>query len=287
MAEQARKRPVIEMALSNLHAWVSSPRVLLMAACLIVYGVMQAVADQQGFWAAGLSLPLTLPEKLFVKLYNSFYNMGSLLFLVMVSEVPRRIPFQRLMLIRSSRRRWLLAQCLYCALMVLMTLLLLSLIYSLVILPGSSLEASFTDDRFIAAGAYAQEESFIPAYIRHSFTPWSACALAALPMFCFWYSMVLLILLCSMLGHPLLGPSVYGFILMSNTALLRECLPQWLRLPTDFSSLGAIVQRCVEGELRHAALVLGVYAAVIALLMLALHIVASRTDFAFFDEKQA
>lgn len=287
MDKDLSKRSMFRMALSNLDAWLNSPRVLLMALCVIVYGVMLAVGDRQGFWAAGISVPLTLPEKLFVNLYNSFYNMGSLLFLVMVSEVPRRIPFQHVMLIRSTRRKWVASQCLYCAMMVLLTMALLSAVYTLIILPGSSLNAAFTDDGFIAAGLYEQEESFIPAYIRQHFTPWSACAFTAIPMFFFWYTMALVILLCSMLGHPLLGPSIYGSILMGKTTILMECLPHWLKLPTDFSSLGAIVQNCAQGELRHAAFVLAIYLGVVAAMILLLMRIASHADFTFFDEKHA
>lgn len=259
MAKSLRRRSVFKMAQSNLDAWVNSPRVLLMAACMVLYCTMQGIVDQQGFWAAGIDLPLSLPEKLFVKLYNSFYSMGSLLFLVMVSEVPRRIRFQHLMLIRSFRRQWISSQCLYCAMMVLIAILLLSITYTLVVLPDSSLSNTFTDNEYIASGYYEQEESFIPAYIRSHFTPWSACLVSAIPMFFFWYTMVLVILLCSMLGHPLLGPSLYGFILMSPTTILTECLPAWLMLPTDFSSLGAIVQNCIEGELQHFIQVLAIY----------------------------
>ena len=133
MAKIKHDHAVTQMALSNLDAWVNSPRVLSMIVCMVVYCVMQGVVDQGGFWVAGIELQLTLPEKLFVKLYNSFYNMGSLLFLVMVSEIPRRIPFQHMMLIRSTRRKWITSQCLYCALMVMLTILLLCMTYMLVV----------------------------------------------------------------------------------------------------------------------------------------------------------
>ncbi len=280
-----RGHAVTQMALSNLAAWVNSPRVLSMIVCMVVYGVMQGVVDRAGFWAADIELPLTLPEKLFVKLYNSFYTMGSLLFLVMVSEVPRRIPFQHMMLIRSTRRKWIASQCLYGALMVALTILLLSMTYMLVVFPDSPLGNTFTDDAFIAAGCYEQEDSFIPAYIRSRFTPWSACLIAAVPMFFFWYTMVLIIFLCNMMGHPMLAPSLYGLILFAPIILLTECLPSWLVLPTDFISLGAIVSKCVGGELSHLGAVLTGYLAVDTGLIFMLCRLALHTDFAFFDQK--
>ena len=143
----------------------------------------------------------------------------------------------------------------------------------------------FTDNEFIAAGYYEQEESFIPAYIRSQFTPWSACLISAIPMFFFWYTMVLVILLCSMMGHPMLAPSLYGFILLAPTTLLTECLPSWLVLPTDFNSLGAIVSKCVGGELSHLGAVLIGYLAVDIGLIIILYRIALHTDFSFFDQK--
>ncbi len=285
MVKMKREHAVTKMALSNLDAWVNSPRVICMIVCMVVYCIMQGAVDHGDFWAAGISLPLSLPEKLFVKLYNSFFSMGSLLFLVMVSEIPRRIPFQHMMLIRSTRRKWIASQCLYCALMVVLTILLLCVTYMIVVLPNSPLENTFTDNRFIEAGYYDQEESFIPAYIRNSFTPWSACLVAAVPMFFFWYTMVLVILLCSMMGHPLLAPSLYGFILLAPVTLLTECLPSWLVLPTDFCSMGVIVSECIEGELSHLAVVLIGYLIVDIGLIFILYRIARRTDFAFFDQK--
>jgi len=285
MAKMRREHAVTQMALSNLIAWINSPRVLSMIVCMVVYGIMQGVVDQAGFGVEGIALPLTLPEKLFVKLYNSFYLMGSLLFLVMVSEIPRRIPFQYMMLIRSTRRKWIVSQCLYCAFMVVLTILLLSMTYMLAVFPDSPLGNTFTDDAFIEAGYYEQEESFIPAYIRSRFTPWSACLIAAVPMFFFWYTMVLVILLCSMMGHPMLAPSLYGLILFAPITLLTECLPSWLVLPTDFNSLGAIVSECVGGELSRLGAVLIGYLAVDTGLIFILDRMALHTDFAFFDQK--
>ena len=190
-----------------------------------------------------------------------------------------------MMLIRSNRRKWIISQCLYCAFMVLLTILLLSMTYMLVVFPDSPLGNTFTDNEFIAAGYYEQEESFIPAYIRSQFTPWSACLISAIPMFFFWYTIVLVILLCSMMGHPMLAPSLYGFILLAPTTLLTECLPSWLVLPTDFNSLGAIVSKCVGGELSHLGAVLIGYLAVDIGLIIILYRIALHTDFSFFDQK--
>ena len=104
-------------------------------------------------------------------------------------------------------------------------------------------------------------------------------------MFFFWYTMVLVILLCSMMGHPMLAPSLYGFILLAPTTLLTECLPSWLVLPTDFNSLGAIVSKCVGGELSHLGAGLIGYLAVDIGLIIILYRIALHTDFSFFDQK--
>ena len=93
MAKIKHDHAVTQMALSNLDAWVNSPRVLSMIVCMVVYCIMQGVVDQAGFWVAGIELQLTLPEKLFVKLYNSFYNMGSLLFWSWLVKFPAGFHF--------------------------------------------------------------------------------------------------------------------------------------------------------------------------------------------------
>lgn len=55
MANIKHDHAVTQMALSNLDAWVNSPRVLSMIVCMVVYCVMQGVVDQGGFWVASHS----------------------------------------------------------------------------------------------------------------------------------------------------------------------------------------------------------------------------------------
>ena len=49
--------------------------------------------------------------------------------------------------------------------MVVLTILLLSMTYMLVVFPDSPLGNTFTDNEFIAAGYYDQEDSFIALLI--------------------------------------------------------------------------------------------------------------------------
>ncbi|MEG0513789.1 MAG: hypothetical protein RR653_13860 [Clostridia bacterium] len=279
------RKQVLGIALSNMDSWVRSPRVWTMVVCAVVYCIMQVVVDTSGFWVMGMKLELTLPEKLFTKVYNGFYSIGSLLFLVMVSEIPRRISFQQFLLVRASRVRWMLAQCVYCAMMVLSMILLLTTAYLLIALPGSSTSSTFTDTQYIQAGCYEQEDAFISAFIRKSFTPWTACLFAGVPLFLFWYTMVLMILMLSLLKHPLLGPSVYGFLLLARSTLLVECLPSGLILPTDFSSLGAIIAEHVGSEAQRLMVVISLYIVFDALLIYLLFLIVRRMDFCIFEEE--
>ena len=84
------RRPVCYTAFANFDAWIRTPRVWVMVLCTIVYAVMQSVTDTGGYYAYDIELFPGVWEKLFVKWNNGFYVMGSLLFLVMVSELPRK-----------------------------------------------------------------------------------------------------------------------------------------------------------------------------------------------------
>ena len=117
MPEQKVFRPfkgVAAMAGANFDAWIRSPRVWVTALCVVVYCLLQAINSPAEHQVNGLSPAFTLPEMLFLRMTEGFFIMASLLFLVMVSELPRRINYQYSMLMRASRGRWLLSQALYC-----------------------------------------------------------------------------------------------------------------------------------------------------------------------------
>lgn len=225
------------MAAANLDAWFHSPRVWIMLICVFIYCWMQAANDTDTLQVNGMQILFSYPEMLFIKLNSGFYIMASILFLVMVSELPRRISFQNYMLSRTTRHRWVLSLCVYCAFIVVLMILFLILFYSAFALPHAASTNGYAENALIESNQMVAGEAMIPAYIRQNVSPGLACILAIVPMFFFWMTMLLIILFFGLLGYPLIGPIVYGFLLLAHVTILYEALPVWLKLPIAFSTL--------------------------------------------------
>ena len=106
------------MIQGNLDAFWRTPRTLLM----MVFIVCCCFLTVRGY-ATGLArknYTMNMEESIAWFLMTGFnsFNLTSVTFLIMVSELPRRIPFQQYTLIRSTRVRWIVAQMLYCLLLV-------------------------------------------------------------------------------------------------------------------------------------------------------------------------
>lgn len=285
-----RMRGIGAVCAASFDAWIHAPRVAVMGLCVVAYCLLQAEGNARSLQVNGIPVTLTLTEMLFIKLNNGFYEMASLLFLVMVSELLRRIAYQEDMLLRSSKIRWLLGQAAYCVLTVLSMMLCLSALYLLFSWLGGArgLGNAFSETALIEAEQYSQWESLIPLYIRQSTTPWGACLMAAGPMFFFWLSMVLLFLLLGLLGRQMLGPMIYGFLLFFNVAVLVEMFPGGIQTPVSFSTLAAISSRAMgsDTELQLLREALLGYVTACAALMLALMLTVKRADLSFREENR-
>lgn len=287
--KQLHRRPfqgLTDMAAANLDAWLHSPRVWMMMICIAIYCLIQSAGDPQTLQVNGSPIPFTYPELLFIKLNSGFFLMSSLLFLIMVSELPRRISYQNLMLIRTTRLRWVMSLCLYCLWMVLFAILMLILLYSMFALPHAAHGAGYTEDALIKAGQFMENEALIPTYIRQSTTPFTACLLAIVPMFFFWMTMVFVILLLGLMGLPLLGPVVYGFLLLSHVTLLHEAMPQWLRLPVAFSTLRNITIDFPAEEFSRLLKTITGYIILDGALIAGLCFVGKKAELVFYSENK-
>ncbi|MEZ7872545.1 MAG: hypothetical protein QMB53_02010 [Eubacteriales bacterium] len=285
MPEQKVFRPfkgVAAMAGANFDAWIRSPRVWVTALCVVVYCLLQAINSPAEHQVNGLSPAFTLPEMLFLRMTEGFFIMASLLFLVMVSELPRRINYQYSMLMRASRGRWLLSQALYCLWMAAAMVAALVILYCLFALPYAAPGGGWAEDVLIQAEAYAEYEALVPTYIRQGFSPWGACLLAAGPMFLFWFVMALVILLFSLLGAPMLGPLFYGTALFAPVTILVEAFQNGFPSPINYSTLSNIVYRFRGEEIARLWQVGLYYLVAIALLLGALYLSAKRADLTFY-----
>ena len=267
------------MAKGNFDSWMHSPRTMIMllfvvALCYMVCGSHARMLRTMGFEAHW-------DETLFYVLFNGCnITMTSILFLVTVSELPRRMGYQYNMLIRCTRGQWLGSQILYCLWMTLCMLVLVILCTSVFILPGVAAGSGWTDDLRITQGFITADEALVPAFIRGSFSPLGACLYALIPMFLFWLSMVFVVLLCSLLGAPIVGVLAYALMLVGNVVFMVEALGN-LPMPVYYATLANITTGWVDQEFMKVNQALRGYAVVIIVLLAAMGLRIKRTDLEF------
>lgn len=185
--------------------------------------------------------------------------MTSVLFLIMVSEVPRQIAYQQVLLIRSSRHRWMAAQILYCIMMVVSMLLLLLICISLMAIPLVTAGTGWSNTVRIASGQIEPYEALINEFILENFSPFSALLLSFIPIFCFWLTMVFVILLFGVWHAPVFGVLTYAFLMVANVTILFEAFPFPLILPIQYATLDGIIAGQTGLEVTHIVKTIGVY----------------------------
>ena len=263
--------------------WLYSPRTIVMGLVILSLGFINAKSFEKSIIDYALSAHFG--EAMYTYLSTAFGNllMISAYFLVMVSEIPRRIPAQLSMLIRANRMKWLRSQILFCFAAVALMITLLTLLSMVLTLPyltpgtgwsmrSSNLELSYVPD-------------YVPEFIRH-ITPFQANMLAISVLFAFWFTMVLVILLFSSAGKPNAGLIIYVSILMMAVTLMWEYLPPWFRaiFPTNYATLGNLGLVFPERELSSLPIVLLSYAAADALLITCIVIIVKNMDLHFIKK---
>ncbi|MEG0494032.1 MAG: hypothetical protein RR696_12635, partial [Clostridia bacterium] len=108
-----RKPSIHTMAAANFDSWIHSPRTVIMAITIIMLCLLEMMRQADALNSTGVFFN-TLESVYLLFSGNLSIVMASALFFVMVSELPRKISFQNSMLIRTTRKRWLLSQILYC-----------------------------------------------------------------------------------------------------------------------------------------------------------------------------
>lgn len=277
-------RSLLSIAGANLDSWVRSPRTLLML--LFVFAMCYVQIRGFGVTLDRVHFTMHFGETLFYEL-NIGCNMPvtSILFLITISELPRRISFQNYSLIRSTRRRWLNAQILYCLFMVFIMIILMVLCVSafsvLITTPGEG----WSDTERIANKIILPEEALIESYIRERFTPLTANLIALLPIFLFWFTMVMVVLFCSLIGAPIVGVMLYAFLLTANVTILFEAIPG-LSLPMHFATLKNITAGYKNAEMLHLIQTLCGYFFINILLITAMHLRIRFVDLNFYADNR-
>ncbi len=268
------------MLRGQMSDWFYSPRTLIMGVVILSLGFINAKSFEK--LIRDYALTAHLGETVYTYLSSAFGNLTSIsaFFLIMVSEIPRRIPAQLNMLIRSNRVKWLRSQLLFCIVVVLLMIALLTVFSTVLTIPyvsagnGWSMRSSNPELVWVP--------DFVPEYIR-VITPLHANILAIAVLFAFWFTMLLVILLFSLAGKPNGGLILYVSLLMLSVTLLWEQVPIWLRMliPTNYATLANLGVVFPRRELNVIPVVLSVYAAIDALLICAMVFIVKRMDFNF------
>lgn len=273
-----RKRPILSMAMANLESWVHSPRTILMMIFTVMLCYLEvnnriSMYAQQGYHLNWIEIPYIFLQ------YGVNILMSSMLTFVMISEIPRLLPYQNYMLIRANRRKWLTAQIVYCLLMLLAILLIIIICTSAFSLGKVSFENEWSDTARIAQDEALQYTSAVPRYVRENYTPLTGIVYATLPVFLFWFSMALITLLCSLLGSQFTGLVICAFVLLAHFV---GSYP--FPYPINYSTVGAMnPDEFGAGLYRNAIMV---YLVIDAVMILAMYWRISRTDLAFYTENK-
>lgn len=275
-----KTRALLALLRGQMSDWLYSPRTVIMG--LVILALAFINAKSFGKIIHDYALTSHMEEAVYTYVSSAFGNLVSIsaFFLIMISEIPRRIPAQLNMLIRTSRIKWLSSQLLFCFVVVILMLGFLSLISLLLTIPyltpGNGWSMRSTDPNMLWT------PDFVPEYIR-VITPFSANALASVVLFLFWFTMALVILLFSLFGKPNGGLILYVFLLVLSVTLLWENVPNWIRalIPTNYATLANIGLVFPGKELDVLPGVISVYALIDMLLIGAMIIVVRGMDFHF------
>jgi hypothetical protein len=266
--------------------WLHSPRTVIMG--LVILALAYVNLRSYSSTLAEYSLTSRVGETFYVYLSQGFGNIISIssFFLIMVSEIPRRIAFQNDMLIRSSRAKWLKSQVLFCFAIVTLMLALLTVFSMALTLPCLSPGSGWSMRLEIDPDA-PWILSYVPEFIR-VLPPWQASLEAAAILFAFLFTMVLVILMCSLKGRPNLGLILYVFLLVLHFTVMWEYLPPSLRImPINFSTVAGVASVFPDHELEEIPIVLMVYAALDLCLMGVMRLQVRAMDMRFTEKEKA
>lgn len=266
----------VALAFCNLDSWLHTPRTLIMFVAAVLTCFVESQKLFRTYSFDGYSLNIV--ESIFLLAYTGFnLLMSSMMFFVMISELPRQLSFQYYSLIRFSKRKWLNSQVLYCLGMVVAFLLALLL-------------CAFVFCSYRAAwhpGWSPILRREIPsAYVWISESVVGNCStvgalLAALvPIVGMWFTLSMFLLLMNLLGVAKLGLMAAAFALIADYISIQSDLPV---SPMQYATLFSIDS---HGSLTKTFVIMVVmYFVINALLYIIMWYRVKRMDLSFDPQK--
>lgn len=283
--DMSKVRSVKSLVCGQLSDWAHSPRTIISGLVILALTYMNA-RDYQHFLER-TSLYAYWGESVFYFLSTGFGNLPltSALFLIMVSEVPKRNAFQNIMLIRSNRGRWYASQVLFCLLVTILMMVVLLSVSLGFSFPALESGEGWSDLERMASESEI-EYQLVTAFALELPVP-QACWLAAVVLFCFWFVMAFSIFVFNLFGKPQLGLLLYATLLSLKVIVLWEMLSEFdLFMPIDYATVCNIAN--TQGDFEGVptiVTVLLVYAAIIAGCLLIGYLKCRYMDLQFDSEK--
>lgn len=226
---------IFPLMFANLDSWLRSPRTIIMF--LFSLGTTFILVERYGNTIQFYNHTMNYTESLAIFSMSGFngLSMASITYLIMVSETPRQIAFQQYCVLRSTRTKWAISQICYCIITAIFMIVFLLFFASLFMLRYVTPGDGWSDTIRIAEGM-DPTMAYVPEWIRVNYSPIQALLLSLAPIFLFWFTMVLVILLCSILGQPTLGIALYAVILFASLIFPFELFSQF-EPPTTYATL--------------------------------------------------
>lgn len=215
------KHSVRALSSYNFDSWMHTPRTLVMFVAAILLCFVESRKLFRAYSIDGNSLNLT--ESVFL-LASTGFNilLSSMLFLVMVNELPQKISFQYYALLRSSRKQWLNSQVLYCVEMVLAFLAILLFCSYAFCACNAAWKAGWSpimeDESY---GTYR----WVSELLISNFSPFSALLIALIPIAWTWFTITMFILLMNIFDLGKLGLIIVAFALIADYISIQSSLP--------------------------------------------------------------
>lgn len=279
-----RVKLISNMAWTNFDTWIHAPRTLLMFMFITIecFMLIRGLVQMQKIYFGGRALHLV--EMLVYRMAAGCnLPVTSILMLVMVNELPRRIRVQHYMMMRSDKKYWLSGQILYLFMIVASMIAMVTLSMIIFALPYAEPGYGWSDIARINANESTWEEAILPTYLIKTFTPLQALFFCMIPLGLFWLLMMFIILLTGLLGSSLVGTLICAFILVAQVTFLFDGF-SWARFPIEYGSYNGITMRCIGNEAIGLIRTFGGYAIAIGALLFLMFRRVRKIDFDFFLE---
>lgn len=165
--------------------------------------------------------------------------MSSALLLVSATELPRQIPHQSLLLIRASRKSWLMGQVFYLFAIVFVTIVFMTSCMLVFSFGKIVWQTGWSDTMRLSSGLFVESNAAVSDYIRSHYLPCQAFLVALLPPALFWVTLLLIILLCGIWRRSEVGVLIDAFIILSSIILSMDMWPS-ISLPMSYTTLRSI-----------------------------------------------